>query len=431
MSNYKDTIYALSTPTGKSAIAVIRVSGNKSLKTLKRISSIKKITPNTTKLTLLKFQNKLIDQVLVVFFKKPNSFTGEEMIEINCHGSIAIITKITKTLEVLGIRLAEPGEFTKRSLMNDKIDLLQTEGLADLINSETEKQRSMAISSLSGNLSKFVKAINEKLRIMLANTEALIDFSDEDLPKNTLSKILEQNKNIIKQINKEIGNSEISTPIRDGFVVSLIGKPNTGKSSFINHISKKEISIVTNIPGTTTDSVTSTIDINGYKFKFIDTAGLRKHKNKIEEIGIKKTKEIILNSNLNLVFLEKKEINQYAQIKDKVFVRSKLDKKRLIRIEKDIINISSVTGEGVKKLLKRIEKKLIKNKKNEPILSRERHLSIMKKVLLELRSIKSKDSLDIIAFKIRESLRISLEINQKFDIEGVLDIIFRDFCIGK
>ena len=149
--------------------------------------------------------------------------------------------KISKILEDLGIRLAEPGEFTRRSLMNDKLDLLQTEGLADLINSETEKQRSMAISGLSGKLSNFINETNKQLKQMLANTEALIDFSDEDLPKNILNKILEQNKNIIKRIKKEIISSEISKPIRDGFIVSLIGKPNTGKSSFINYISKKNV----------------------------------------------------------------------------------------------------------------------------------------------------------------------------------------------
>ena len=431
MSKYKDTIYALSTPTGRSAIALIRISGDQSLNILKKISLIKKITPNKTKLTFLKFQGEIIDQVLAVFFKKPNSFTGEEMVEINCHGSTAIITKISKILEVLGVRLAEPGEFTRRSLMNEKLDLLQTEGLADLINSETEKQRSLAISGLSGKLSNFVNETNLQLRSILANTEALIDFSDEDLPKNILNNVLEQNKNIIKRIQKEITNSEILKPIRDGFVVSLIGKPNTGKSSFINHISKREVSIVTNIPGTTTDAVTSTIDIKGYKFTFVDTAGLRKYKNKIEEIGIKKTKEIILNSNLSLIFLEKKEINKYVEIKERLFVRSKLDKKRVIKAEKNIIDISSVTGEGIKKLLTKITQNLIKNQKNEPILSRERHLNIMKKVLQELKTVNSKDNLDIMAFKFREALRISLEINQKFDIEDVLDMIFRDFCIGK
>ena len=431
MSKYKDTIYALSTPTGKSAIAIIRISGDQSLNILKKISSIKKITPNKTKLTLLKYQKQIIDQVLIVFFKKPNSFTGEEMVEINCHGSTAIITKICKILEILGIRLAEPGEFTRRSLINDKLDLLQTEGLVDLINSETEKQRSMAISGLSGKLSKFVIEINKQLNFMLANTEALIDFSDEDLPKNILNNILEQNKNLVKKIKKEVSNYEISKSIREGFVVSLVGKPNTGKSSFINYISKKEVSIVTNIPGTTTDAVTSSIDIDGYKFTFVDTAGLRKHKNKIEEIGIKKTKEIILSSNLSLIFLEKEEMNKYVEIKDRFFIKSKLDKRRTVRAEKNIINISSVTGEGVKKLFKKIKQKLIKSTKNEPILSRERHLNIIKRVLFELRSIKKQDSLDIVAFKLREALTISLAINQKFDIEDILDIVFKDFCIGK
>ena len=166
MSKYKDTIYALSTPTGKSAIAVIRISGKQSLNVLKKISLIKKIPPRKNKLTFLKFKKEIIDQVLVVFFEKPNSFTGEEMVEINCHGSIAIISKISKILETLGLRLAEPGEFTRRSLMNNKLDLLQTEGLADLINSETEKQRSMAVHGMSGKLSMFINEIKNFCNII-------------------------------------------------------------------------------------------------------------------------------------------------------------------------------------------------------------------------------------------------------------------------
>jgi len=431
MSKYNDTIYALSTPTGKSAIALLRVSGKDSLRILKKISSIKKIIPNKTKLTLLKFEKSIIDQVIITYFKSPNSFTGEEMIEINCHGSSAIISKISKTLEILGVRLAEPGEFTRRSLMNDKLDLIQTEGLSDLINAETEKQRSLAISNFSGELSFFVKQINEEISLILSNIEALIDFSDEDLPKNILIKALEQNKNIIKRIEKELNNSKISKPIRDGFVVSVIGKPNTGKSSFVNFISKKDISIVTDLPGTTTDTISSVIDIDGYKITFFDTAGLRKHKNKIEEIGIKKTKETISKSHLNLVFLENKEFYKYKDIKNKIFIRSKLDKRRKKINNNNIINISSLTGAGVNKLLYKIKQKLIKFQKNEPIFSRERHISIMNKVLKELKSVNFRDSLDIQAFKYREALRHSLEINQRFDIENILDIIFKDFCIGK
>ena len=431
MSKYNDTIYALSTSTGRSAIDIIRVSGSKSLIILKKISSIKKIKENKTNLVLFKFKKEIIDQVILTYFKAPNSFTGEDILEINCHGSPAIVRKISKILSFLGARLAEPGEFTKRALMNDKLDLVQTESLADLINSETEKQRSMAISNLSGELSSFIKKINKKLTRLLANTEALIDFSDEDLPKNILINMKEQNKNIIKILEKELKTSVISKPIREGFVVSIVGKPNTGKSSFINYISNKKISIVTNIPGTTTDIISSIVDLDGYKFNFFDTAGIRRHRNKIEEMGIKKTKEIMLNSDLNLVFLEKNEVDKYKNIKKKIFIKSKLDKRKKSKNSNKIINISSVTGEGISRLLKKCLNQLIKNKKEEPIFSRERHIILMKKALVEIKSINFNESLDIISFKYREALRYSLEINQKFDIEDVLDIIFRDFCIGK
>ena len=430
MLKYNDTIYALSTSTGKSAIDVIRISGNNSLRILKKIILINKIIPNKTNLVILKYKKEVIDQVILTYFKAPKSFTGQDVFEINCHGSPAVVKKISNTLSFLGARLAEPGEFTKRALMNNKLNLVQTESLSDLINSETEKQRSLAINNLSGGLSLFVEKINKKLTQLLANTEALIDFSDEDLPKNVLSKIKEQNKNIIQIIKNELKNSSISKPIRQGFVVSLVGKPNTGKSSFVNFISNKKISIVTSIPGTTTDAISSTLDLYGYKFTFMDTAGIRKHKNKIEEIGIKKTKEIISVSDLNLVFLEKNEVDKYKNIKHKIFVKSKLDKRKKTNNSK-ITNISSVTGEGINKLLKKSKDMLIKKEKNEPIFSRERHIMIMNNVFSILKSIDFNESLDIIAFKYREALRNSLEINQKFDIEDILDVIFKDFCIGK
>ena len=431
MSKYNDTIYAPSTPTGKSAIAIIRVSGNNIIKIIKKTSSIKKITPNQTKVVMLRFKKNLIDQVVLTYFKKPKSFTGQEMLEINCHGSTVIIRKIAEVLESLGARLAEPGEFTKRALMNNKLDLVQTESLSDLINAETEKQRSLAISNLSGGLSSFVEKINKELSGILANIEALIDFSDEDLPKNTIKKIKEQNKNIIKKIEKELKHSLLTKPIRDGFVVSVVGKPNTGKSSFINFISNKNVSIVTDIPGTTTDAITSSIDFDGYKFTFIDTAGIRKHKNKIEEIGINKAKEAMLTSDLNLIFLEKNEVNKYKNIKNKIFIKSKLDIRPKKAKKNNFSNISSVTGVGIKSLLNKSKQKLIKNHKNEPILSRERHIIIMKNVLKTLKTVIFRENLDILAFKYREALNLSSKINQKFDIEKILDIIFKDFCIGK
>ena len=217
MSMLSDTIYALSTPIGRSAIAVIRISGKKSYKTLKKISSIKKIYPNKTTLSILKFENKPIDQVVINYFKKPKSFTGEEMVEINCHGSLAVISKISKILDLLGLRLAEPGEFTKRALLNNKIDLIQTESLADLINAETEKQRSLALSNLSGKLSLFIKEINTTLSFILAKVEALIDFSDEELPDELEQlfnlKVLE----MLHDMKKSLKYSNYGERIRNGF----------------------------------------------------------------------------------------------------------------------------------------------------------------------------------------------------------------------
>ena len=271
MSKYNDTIYALSTPPGKSAIAIIRISGKGAIKTLKTISSIKKIKTNEANILFLKHKRVTIDQVVAIYYKAPKSFTGEDVVEINCHGGSAVISKISKTLEKLGLRLAEPGEFTKRALLNNKLDLVKTESISDIISAETDKQREVAIKNLSGGLSQFTKKVNKKLTEVLANVEALIDFSDEDLPKGMINRIKEQNKNTIRKIQTELRNAELSKPIRSGINIAIIGKPNTGKSSFINFISKKDVSIVTDIPGTTTDSITSSIDINGFKFVFISS----------------------------------------------------------------------------------------------------------------------------------------------------------------
>ena len=431
MTKYNDVIYALSTPQGKSAIAVIRISGKGTIGVLKKINSLKNIKPYKTNVLLLEYKKSLIDQVVVLYHKAPNSFTGEDVVEINCHGGMAVIIKISKILEDLGIRHAEPGEFTKRALLNDKIDLVKTESISDIINAETEKQRALAINNLSGKLSQFTKKISEKISKNIANLEALIDFSDEDLPRNVYKKIKEQNKNIIKEISNELKKAKISKPIRDGVKIAIVGKPNTGKSSFINFISKKDVSIVTDIPGTTTDSITSSIDIKGFKFTFFDTAGLRKHSNKIEEIGIKKTKDLIKKSDLNLVFLEKNENKKYLTVPNKIFVKSKYDKRKKTKKEPQYKNISSVTGHGIDQLLIEIHKKTIKKTKEDPILSRERHINIMKKTLNVLKNIDFDNNLDIIAYEYRDALDFSLEINQKFDIEKILDIIFRDFCIGK
>ncbi len=424
----KETIFALATQRGKSGIAVFRVSGKGSHTTIKSISSKKKFKTNFATLNDLLDGKSVIDQTLTTFFKSPRSYTGEDMVEISCHGSISVINKITKTLLKKQIRLAEPGEFTKRALMNDKLSVLEAETINDLVNAETENQRKIAIGNLSGNLDKLVNEISNKQKKLLADIEAIIDFADEDLPKEIYKNITEQNKNIYKQIENIIERSNLSRQIQNGFKITIIGKPNTGKSSFVNYINNKEVSIVTNIPGTTTDLVSSTLDIQGDKYTFIDTAGIRKYKNIIEKIGIERSLESAEKSDLNIVFLKNNEKENYSKIKSKLFVKSKYDtnKKKVSGAH----SISSVSGYGIEALIKTICSKLKKKPISGPIFSRERHMESLKKSLALLKNLDLKE-IDIAAENVRRSIIYIDGINQKFDIEKILDIIFSDFCIGK
>lgn len=424
----KNTIFALATQRGKSGIAVFRVSGNSSHKLIKSISSKKKFKTNFASLNNIMDGKSIVDQTLTTFFKSPKSYTGEDMVEISCHGSISVINKITKTLLKKQIRLAEPGEFTKRALMNDKISVLEAETINDLVNAETENQRKIAIGNLSGNLDKFVNETSNKLEKLLADIEAIIDFADEDLPKEIYKKIKEQNKNINTQIENIIRKSSLSKKIYDGFRITLIGKPNTGKSSFINCINNKDVSIVTNIPGTTTDLVSSTLDIKGDKYTFVDTAGIRKYKNLIEKIGIERSLESAEKSDLNIIFLKNNEKENYSKIKSKIFVKSKYDinKKKINGVK----SISSTSGYGIEKLIETISKKLKKKPITGPVFSRERHIENLHKSLKLLKNLDLKE-IDIAAENVRRSITYINGINEKFDIEKILDIIFSDFCIGK
>ena len=433
MIDEKRPIFALSTPKARGAIGVFRISGKNCHNIIKKISSKKRWKKNTTSINyLLDEEKRKIDKTITVFFNSPNTYTGENMVEISCHGGLAIINKISQTLINSGLRPANPGEFTKRSLLNDKLDLTQVEGVSDLVNAETEQQRIVAFRNLEGHTSSAIKKLNLKITKMLADTEALIDFSDEDLPKNTLKNLKEQNKNIIKLIKRDIKRSALSKTIRDGFLIGILGKPNTGKSSFLNYISGREVAIVTNIPGTTTDSLEVPIDIDGFKFRFIDTAGIRKHKNAIEKIGVERAKKISLYSNLNVVFLDRFEKEKYKDIPNKIFVRSKQDIRKKSFSKKGILNISSKTGFGVSGLIKKIKKNLIKSDlEKNPVFSRERHIMKIKNCLKSLESINFDKNIDIASEEIRNALKETQEIYQKFDIEKILDIIFTDFCIGK
>jgi|TARA_B100001964_G_scaffold108845_1_gene121581 tRNA modification GTPase len=435
MVKKQDTIYALSTPPGKSAIAVIRISGKKAFDHIKKMSSSMPTKPNTSTLNKLITQTgEVIDQTITTYYKAPKSFTGENMVEISTHGGNAVINKLIDVFKKnKRMRLADPGEFTRRSFENNKLDLTQVEAIADLINAETEYQRKQAYSQLEGNLTIKTKEIYNELTNVLANTEATIDFVDEELPKDLLNNTKEQIENISNKINNIIKNNNKGRKIREGFVVGIIGNTNTGKSSFINNISNQEIAIVSNKPGTTRDAIESYIDIRGLPVRFFDTAGIRKHKNIVEKIGIKKSKTISKEADLNLIFINKTpEINDFKGTSNPIFVQSKYDIRNKPIKSIDIMNISSKTNFGINNLLKAVFHKLSENNLTEnTYISRERHIRCLIETRKYLEKSKEKKNYDVFSEDIRLATKEISKIYGKIDIENILDIIFSDFCIGK
>ena len=437
MYSSKDTIFALATPTGKSAIAVIRLSGSKSFKIISKISvnfpkEINKATINK----LIDDKKNILDKTITTIFKSPKSYTGENMVEISIHGGGAVIKKILETINSnKNARMAEPGEFTRRAFENNKLDLTQVEAISDLVDSQTEAQRKQALNQLGGLLKNKTETWSKKILKILADVEAAIDFTDEELPKNLIKKTKEQIKNIYKNIESSIKKNTYGEKIRSGFSVGIIGKPNTGKSSFINAIAKREIAIVTDDPGTTRDVIELFVDYKGFPIIFSDTAGIRKSKIKAEKIGVKKTIEVAKKADLNLVFIDKyNEIKTYDEIQKKIYVQSKIDINKKIKGKKSdkIRYISSKNNTGIAKLLEEISKKILPDIGLEEVhVSRERHKKIINKTVEILKeSIKNKN-IDLFAEDIRQAHNEISKITGKKDVEDVLDIIFSDFCIGK
>ncbi|YCJ95833.1 MAG: tRNA uridine-5-carboxymethylaminomethyl(34) synthesis GTPase MnmE [Candidatus Karelsulcia muelleri] len=458
MLKEKDTIVALATPSGYGAIAVIRMSGKNSIKIINNIfvsiSLKKKLSENSINLGFIKIKKKIIDKVLILVFKKPKSYTGEDVVEISCHGSMYIQNKILSIIIDQGARLANPGEFTLRAFINGKIDLCQAESILDLVNSETLFSHELAINQMRGNISNIIKNLRKKIIDLLSLIELELDFSEENLfvlNKREFQKILD---NIIKKINDLIKSFKIGNALKNGILVSIIGCTNVGKSTLFNKILKDERSIVSNIAGTTRNYIEENLIINGIKFRFIDTAGINnKTKDYIEKLGIKKTYKNIKKSDLilyvfdclneeilmkNLKSLQEKYpkkkifilINKYDLIKKKINLRNYQDK--------DIFHISAKYGYGIKNLLDEITffyKKITSLKENSIIITQTRHYENLKKAIFYLSKVKEDLEKSISPEFFYISLQTALEclgqIIGEVTNEDILSNIFSKFCIGK
>ncbi|MBR2033357.1 MAG: tRNA uridine-5-carboxymethylaminomethyl(34) synthesis GTPase MnmE, partial [Alphaproteobacteria bacterium] len=283
------TIYALSTVFGKSGVAIIRISGEDALQAIAKLSSINTSTikPRYAYFTTLKYKNNILDKALVLYFKAPYSFTGEDVVELHIHGSRAVISSVVDVLsDINNFRLAEPGEFSKRAFYNQKMDLTEAEGLADLIDAETSEQQKFAIRQMEGSLKNLYESWRETLLGILAHIEAYIDFPEEDIPDNIVYDMKNTVFKLSKDIAEHISTGNSGERLREGFRVVIVGPPNAGKSSLLNTITKRNAVIVSDIAGTTRDAIDIHLDLGGYPVILTDTAGLRETEELIEQKGI-------------------------------------------------------------------------------------------------------------------------------------------------
>ena len=440
------TIYALSSGPGLSGVAVIRLSGKETPSILKLLT--KKKLPSPRVATLSKIINlnntELIDEALVLWFPAPNSYTGEDMAEFHVHGSMAVIKAIHKALEdTKKCRIAEPGEFTKKAFQNGKINLLKAESIADLISSETEIQRKQAIATMSGKTSRIFNEMRDLLLKSLSNIEAKIDFPEEDLSEEVLSNTKENISRVIQKIQKILNDQKVGERIREGFKIAIVGPTNAGKSSLLNHLSNRDVAIVSEIAGTTRDVLETHLNIDGYPVIISDTAGIREAKSEIEQKGIKLALKKAEEADLNLIVIEPKSLDFTGFLKDlinpnSILVINKCDIEKVRLTEQmkkiDHVIISVKNNTNIDNLISTIKSKL-KGKfirAEEILITRERHRVNLEQCLENLINFQNqKNDFDKAAEDLRLATRHLGIIVGKVEVEEILGSIFNDFCIGK
>ena len=442
------TIYALSSGPGISGIAVIRISGEDASKAIELMTG--KSVPKPRVATLRKINkintSELIDEGIILWFPGPESYTGEDMAEIQVHGSKAVIDALhTNISKIENCRLAEPGEFTKIAFQNGKINLLKAESVADLISSETEIQRQQAIKIMNGRSADQFNFLREKLLKILSHVEAKIDFPDEDLPKDILNEIKKSLDDVLKNIEKILNDQKVGERIREGFKIAILGPTNAGKSSLLNHLSNRDAAIVSEIAGTTRDVIETHLNIDGYPVIVSDTAGIRESKNEIEKKGIKLSLNRAEEADLKLVVVDAKNLDftdVLRRLLDEnailVINKSDLLKKdinpKIKKIEHVLISIKENTN--IDKLISKIKNNL-KNKfitSDDILITRERHRQHLQQCLDHLKNFNQKKEIEDFD-KAAEDLRLATRhlgmIVGKVDVEEILGSIFNDFCIGK
>jgi tRNA modification GTPase len=434
-----DTIYAPATAAGRAAIAIIRLSGPSSGPALATLAG-KLPPPRVARHVRLRDPDsgEELDAALALWFPGPHSVTGEDVAELHLHGSRAVVAAVMAVLGRQGLRLAEPGEFTRRAFLNDKLDLTQAEAVADLAAAETEAQRRQALRQLDGHLGTLYRGWSERLLRALAHLEAAIDFPDEDLPPEIEARIAAETAALAGEIARHLADGRRGERLRDGIAVAIVGPPNAGKSSLLNQLARREAAITSPIAGTTRDVIEVAIDLAGFPVVFADTAGLRDSSDPVEAEGRRRAVARAESADLRLfVFdagcpLDARGAGQWPG-PDTFLVANKIDlAARRDDLPPGALALSALTGEGIPELTAMLAARIAETYDiAAPLLSRARHREALETAADALQRSLAADLPELRAEDLRLAWRSLGRITGQVDVEDLLDVIFRDFCLGK
>ncbi len=444
----RDTIFALSTARGRAAVAILRISGPQADAALAALAGPLPEPRRATLRTLRRPQDsEPLDQALILRFEASASFTGEKAVELQCHGSPAVVSALLDALGALpGLRLAEPGEFTRRALENGRLDLIEAEALADLVNAETEAQRRQALHAMRGALGDAASAWRAGLIRARALVEAVMDFADEEVPENVAPEVIALTSGVISGIEAALAGASAAERIRDGFEVALIGPPNAGKSTLLNALARREAALTSEIAGTTRDVIEVHLDLAGLPVTLLDTAGLRDATDRLEAMGIERARARAAQADLR-IYLQPPDASEVAlDVLDPqdivVFSKSDLrdlapaaQKSRMAALRVQI-SISATTGEGLSLLVQTIAARLSTRAAGATAVTRLRHRTALETSLPHLfeavARLEAGDSdLDLAAEELRLGVHALESLLGRVDAERILDDIFSEFCIGK
>lgn len=449
-----ENICAISTALGVGAISIVRCSGPDVIKIVNKIfkgKDLNEVKTHTINYGHIVDNEEIIDEVLISIMRAPKTFTKEDIVEINCHGGISTTNRVLELLIINGCRLAEPGEFSKKAFLNGRIDLVEVEGINDLIMAQTEESRKYAISRVEGNLSKLIKENRDILVNLQARLEVNFDYPEEaDAPEMTHEIVLKELSKIKESLSELVESSKEGSILKNGIDVAIVGKPNVGKSSILNHLLDEKKAIVTNIAGTTRDIVEGSIELNGIKLNLIDTAGIRETEDIVEKIGVDKSIEILSKSDLVIYVLNN---NEEINNKDIELINNIKDVKKIILINKNdlesninydlikdeiVVKGNTIDPNGLIDLKNKISELFnlseIKTK-NYNFLSNARQIALVKKSLISIetaiQSVEDEMPLEMIAVDIKEAFDNLGEIIGVTYKDELLDELFKNFCLGK